>query len=151
MWLAVRQRNAGVRRDAQRRGDAGNDFERHAGLGQRFGLLAAASEQERIAALQTDHVPATPRAVDEHGADLVLRVHAIGFLLADVDALGVGGGESEQRRGSQVVEEHGIGGFEQAAALDGDEIGIARAGAHQVDLSHKSWLCKAGWQPAAGW
>ena len=50
--LAMRERHAGVGRDAQRRGDAGHDLERNAGVGQRFGLFAAAAEDERIAALR---------------------------------------------------------------------------------------------------
>ena len=94
--LAVRQRHAGVGRDAERRGDAGNDLEGDAGIGQRFGFFAAAAEDERIAALEAHHVPAAARALDEHGADFFLGEGVGGFLLADVDALGGGGGEIEQ-------------------------------------------------------
>ena len=56
--LAMGQRHAGISGDAQRRGDAGHDLEGDAGGGERFGLFAAAAEDERVAAFQTDHVRA---------------------------------------------------------------------------------------------
>ena len=55
--LAVRHRNSGVRRHRQRRADSRHDFERDSGGAQRFGLFAAASEDERIAAFQTNDLP----------------------------------------------------------------------------------------------
>ena len=113
----MRERNAGVRGDAQRRGDARHHFERNAGVGQRFGLFAAAPEDERIAALQPHHVQPAARALDQHRADLFLVKRVLRFLLADVDALGGSGREVEQRVGGQMVVEHGVGLFEQRAAL----------------------------------
>ena len=53
--VAMGERNAGTRRTAQRRGDAGHDLDGDAGCGQRLDLLAAAAEHERIAALQPHH------------------------------------------------------------------------------------------------
>ena len=133
--LAMRQRDARIGGDAERRRDARNHFERDAGIGQRFGLFAAAPEDERVAALQPDHRQAAPGALDQHGADLFLREGVVGFLLADVEPLGVRRGEVEQRVGRQVVVEDGVGLFEDAAAFDGDELGIAGSGADQVDPS----------------
>ena len=52
--LAERQRQPGLRRAAERRGDARHDERRHARLPQIFKLLAAAAEDERIAALEPD-------------------------------------------------------------------------------------------------
>ena len=91
------ERHAGVGGDAERRGDAGHDFERDAGVGQRFGLFAAAAEDERVAAFEADDGEAAAGAVDQHGADFVLGECVGGFLLADVEALGVGRGEVEER------------------------------------------------------
>ena len=71
------------------RGHAGHDLERNAGVGQRFGLFAAAAEDERIAALEAHDGEAAARALDQHGADLVLGEGVGGFLLADVEAFGV--------------------------------------------------------------
>ena len=63
-----------------------------------------------------------PGALDEHGADFFLRDGVVGFLLADVDALGVGRGEVEQGGVGEVVEEDGVGVFEHAAAFDRDQL-----------------------------
>ena len=54
--LARRRRDAGQRRAGQARGEAGHDAEADAGARQRQRLLAAASEDERIAALEA-HAP----------------------------------------------------------------------------------------------
>ena len=102
---------------------------------ERFGLLPAASEHERIAAFEPDHGQAAARAVDQHGADFVLLVRVRRLFLADVDALGVRRGEVEQGVGREVVVEDDVGLLEDAAALDRDQFGVARAGADQVDLS----------------
>jgi len=75
------------------------------------------SEDEWIAALEADHGEAAAGALDEHGGDLFLGEGVGGFLLAGVDALGVGWGEIEERGGGKVVEEDGVGLFEDAAAL----------------------------------
>ena len=96
--VAMRERNAGVSGDAQRRCHAGHDLERNAGIGQRFGLFAAAPEDERVAAFQTNDVEAAFAAIDQQRADLFLRQRVIRLLLADVDALGGSGSEIEQIR-----------------------------------------------------
>ena len=49
------ERDAGVGRRGDGGGHAGHDDERHAGGDQRLGLLAAAAEDERIAALEPHH------------------------------------------------------------------------------------------------
>ena len=134
--LAMGERHAGVGGDAERRGDAGDDLERNAGIGQRLGLFAAAAEDERVAAFEADHGEAAARALDQHGADLVLRERVGGFLLADVEALGVRRRERQERVGGEVVVEDGVGLLEDAAAFEGEQFGIARAGADEVDLGH---------------
>ena len=58
---AVRHRDPGVRGRGDRAGDAGHDLERHAGGEQRLGLLAAAAEHERVAALQPHDGHRRPR------------------------------------------------------------------------------------------
>ena len=54
-----------------------------------FDLLAAAPENEGVAALQAQHALALQRQLDHQVADLLLRQGVIGALLADIDALGV--------------------------------------------------------------
>ena len=65
---------------------AGDDLERNAGFDQRLGLFSAASEHERIAALQPHDRPAALGKRDEQGADQLLG-DALTRPLADVDEL----------------------------------------------------------------
>ena len=58
--VAVGERNAGVGRGADRRRHARAHLEGDAMLGQRLDLLAAAAEQERIAALEAQHAASPP-------------------------------------------------------------------------------------------
>jgi hypothetical protein len=82
---AVRERNACIGRRGDRRADARNDFEGHARGGERFGLLAAASEDERVAALETHHAAPPPRVPDEQRVDLLLRQRVVAAGLARED------------------------------------------------------------------
>ena len=132
----MRERNAAVGGDSQRRGHARNHFERDARFNQRFHFLTAAAEDERVAALQPNDREPAPRALDHHGADLFLREGVHGFLLADVDALAILAREIEQVLVGKMIVEHGVGEGEQLAALPGDEVRVARAGSNQIDLTH---------------
>ena len=92
----VGDRDAGVGGHGDRRGDAGHHLEGDAGRGQGQRLLAAPAEHERVAALEPHHGLAGPAPVDEQGVDRVLVDRAAGRL-ADVDPLGAGRGQVEQR------------------------------------------------------
>ena len=105
------------------------------GGGQRFDLFAAAPEDERIAALQPHHGPAAARALDQHAREISSCVNSCAdALLADVDALGMRGRQVEQTLVRQMIVEDRIGALQNLAAFDGDEPGIAGAGADQIDL-----------------
>ena len=67
-------RDAGRGRSGEGRAHPGHHLVRHTGPIERLGLLAAPSEQERVAALQPDHVLAGPAVLDELGVDLGLAV-----------------------------------------------------------------------------
>ena len=125
--LAVGQRHAGVCRDAERHGDAGDDFERDAGIGECLRFFTTASEQERIAALEPDHREAAARALDQHGADLVLREGVLGLLLADVDALCSAGARASNSCGARWSYRTAPADCRHAAAFDRDQLGIAGA------------------------
>ena len=84
---AMRDRNARQRRRGERRRDAGDDLERHAGRRQRDRFFAAAAEHERIAALQPDHALAAPRAAHEAAVDRFLADRRPARALADRQAL----------------------------------------------------------------
>ena len=104
----------------------------------RFQFFAAASEDERVAAFEPHHVEAAPRAIDHHGADFFLRKRVHRFLFADVNAFAILGREIEQVFVGEVIVEDRIGDREQLAAFPGDEVGIAGAGADEIDLVHAS-------------
>src|SRR5207237_366132 len=66
---------------------AGDDLEGHAGGDELLRLLAAAAEDEGIAALETDDALPFLRFVDEKLVDLVLRHRVRAGAFADVDDL----------------------------------------------------------------
>ena len=132
---AVRERNAAVGRDSQRRSNTGHHFERNARVRQRFQFFAAASKDKRVAAFEPHHVQAAARAVDHHGADFFLRKSVHRFLFADVNALAILGREFEQVLVGQVVVKDGVGDREQLAPFPGDEAGVAGARADEINLA----------------
>ncbi len=133
----MRQRNARIRRDAERRRNARHDFKRNTGAGKRLGLLAAAPEDERVAAFQPDHVEPAFTAVNQQRADFFLRQRVRRFLLADVDPLGGSGREVEQNRVGQMVVKNGVRLGKKAFGFEGDEFRIAWSRADQINLAHR--------------
>ena len=122
------QRGGGHGRDAR---DARRDGERDPRLGQRERLLAAAAEDERVAALEADDVEPGPPVVDEQRVDRLLRQRrardherVLGRLL------------DELRRDERVVHEH-VAGANELEPAGRDQPGVARAGADEVD-GHES-------------
>ena len=67
------ERDARIGGRRQRGSDAWNDFERNASLGERFGLLSTAAEDEGIAALEADDGFAFAGEADEGALDVALR------------------------------------------------------------------------------
>ena len=70
-------------------GHARHDLERHARGAQRLGLLAAAAEHERVAALEPHDPLAGLPELDQQRVDVLLRHRDVARLLADVAQLGV--------------------------------------------------------------
>ena len=100
--------------------NAGNDFERNAGSGQRLQFLAATPEDEGVAALETDHRQPFARQIDEQGIDRLLRQRVPGGFLAGVDAAGVGARQIHDAVADEVIEDQHIGLGDQAGGLDGE-------------------------------
>ena len=71
--VAVGDRDPGVGGGGDPGGDPGDDLELDPGRAQRLALLAAAAEDERVAALEPDDAPARPRRLDQPLVDLLLR------------------------------------------------------------------------------
>ena len=97
--------DAGVGGGGDARGDAGDDLELDPGRAQRFALLAAATEDEGVAALEADDALAGLRRLDQPLPDLLLRYRRHAGLLADVDQLGVLAGAVERPGRDQAVVE----------------------------------------------
>ena len=135
--VAVRERYAGISGAAYRRRDARTNLKRHALVGERFDLLAAASEHEGVAALQPQYTLALSGEADQHLTDLALRRGVISRTFADIDALRLPRYEFEDRGIDEPVIEHDVGLLHQAQRAERQEIGIAGAGAHEIDLAHR--------------
>ena len=69
-------------------GHAGHDFEAQPRVRQRSGLLAAAAEHERVAALEPDDRAAAGAVLEQQPLDLVLPHRRAASLLAGVQSLG---------------------------------------------------------------
>ena len=101
----------------------------------RVDLLAAAAEDERIAAFETQHALARERALDQERVDRFLAHRVIGPPLADVDALRARRQEREDLGRYQVVVERDVGAPHELPRPHGKEVRVSRTRAHQVDLA----------------
>ena len=130
--LGIGDRNAGVGRAADGRGNAGHDLERDALLVEEQRFLAAAVEHEGVPPLQADHGLALARLLGEEDRDrfLVERLRRRG---ADVDHLGLAPRPPQQPGVDAVVVDDDVGHLEVALPADADQRRVAWAGAHDVD------------------
>ena len=78
-------RHARIGRHGDRRGDPGHDLVGDAGLAQRLRLLAAAAEDERVAALEAHDERARAAVLDQRLRRLVLGQRDVARLLARID------------------------------------------------------------------
>ena len=83
--ISVRYRNAVISRHSDRRGHARDHFIRDPIGSQKFQLLSASSEQERISAFQSHDTVSLLRFLKEHLIDLLLRHGVLVCTLSYVD------------------------------------------------------------------
>ena len=127
----VRDRDQRGRRDGRDARDAGRDRERNPGRGERERLLAAAAEDERIAALEPHDIEPRAAVLHEQRVDLGLAERR------PRDEQRVGGRLGhELGRDEHVVDEH-VAGAHELEPAGRDQTGIARACADEVD-GHES-------------
>ena len=100
---------------------------------ERLGLLGAAPEDERIAALEAHDELARQAVLDEAGVGLRLRHRDLPGRLAGVDQQAVRARLERQLIAGQAVEDEHVGAAHEIEAADGDQPGIAGAGADEVD------------------
>ena len=125
--------DARVGRCGDTRRDAGDDLEGDLGLGERLGLLAAAAEDERVAALEADDDFALPSAIDQQIGDLILGHARCAGLLAHVEQLGFGSGERQGAAWDQAVVNDHVGGDDQLERPRRHQPRVPGARADQVD------------------
>ena len=101
--------------------------------GQRLRFLAAAAEQEGIAALQPDDPAAAARQTDQQGVDLRLRHMMVARDLAGEDPHGSGRDQRQDRLGDKLVVDNHIGRLQDAQRLQRQQLRVTRAGADEVD------------------
>jgi len=105
--VAVRDGNAGVSGSRDSRTNAGNDLERDARGVQRLRLFAAATEDERIAALEAYDALTVSCLFDHQARDLVLRHGLHSAALSHEDSLAMRRRQRQDRIADQgIVEQH---------------------------------------------
>ena len=122
--VAVGDGNARVGGCRDAGGDAGHDLERDAAGAERLGLLTAATEHERVAALEAHDGLALPCPRDELVGDVLLS-HRPARLLAHVHELGILAGAVERTRGDEAVVEDGVGVRDELDRPHGQQRGVA--------------------------
>ncbi len=150
--IPMGQRNAGDGGAAGRRGDSGHHLERDAMADQDRHLLAAAAEQERVAALEPQHAPAVARQAHHQGADVVLRHRPVAAALADIDTLRRAPHQFENFGRDQPVMQHHLRATHQPQRAQSQKIGIAGPGSDQIDFAgsdHSTASGVAGRSPSA--
>ena len=113
---------------------AGHDVVGHAGLLQRQRFLAAAAEDERIAALQPHDAAAAPRGADHQRLNRRLRHRMTAGALADEEPLRPAR-VAENAVVDERVVEHEVGGAQPRDRRPRQQAGIAGTGADQRDMS----------------
>ena len=131
--IAVRERNPCAGGGPLGRADAGDHHERDAVRCQRLGLLAAAAEDVRIAALEPQHRAAALGQANQQIDDRALFQRVVPRLLADVDAIGRPRQQLEHVLADQMVVEDEVGGAQGLGGLDRQQLGVARTGADERD------------------
>src|SRR3954453_12541421 len=107
--VAIGQRQASLRRTAERRSDAGHHDGGNVRLAQNLELLAPAAEDEGITTLEANDGAAAARRLDQAAVDLLLADAGLSLALADEHALGVAARPVKHGLADQIVIEHHIG------------------------------------------
>ena len=135
--VTVGQRNTRIGGTTGGGGNARHHLEGNALGGQLLDLLAAPTEDKRVAALQAQHALTLLGQLHQAPIDLFLGQRMLGALLADVDALGISAAQFDDCRRHQAVVEHHIGLLHQAQGTEGQQVRIAGTCADQIHLTQR--------------
>ena len=98
-------------------------------------LLAAAPEDEGVAALQPNDPQPGQAAGNQACVDARLRHRRRALALADIHHLRAGADQAQHRAARQGVVQHKIGLTQRLGGTNRQQTGIARPSAHQPDLA----------------
>ena len=130
----VGERQLGGGGGGERRGDSRDHGAGDAVRGQHLELLAAASENQRIAALEARHALALSGEAHQQLVDAPLLIGPAG-LPADEDPLGIAPRAIQHRLAHQAVVENHVRSLQQLQRPQREQVRIAGAGSNQVDLA----------------
>ena len=131
--VAVCHRNAGIGQSGDAGGNSRHHTERHVMPDQHQAFFPAASEDERVAALQPQDPLARLRQFDEPERDIDLLCRRLSAALARVDPRAFRSGQIQDAPVDQRVVDHHIGPAQGVDCMQGQQPRIARARAHQPD------------------
>jgi len=135
--IAMGQGNAGIGRATGGGGHPRHHLEGNSGRHQRLDFLAAAPEDERIAALEPQHSPASQGQIHQQLIDVLLRQGVMVRFLADEDPFDPRFQQLQNRRSDQSVVHRDVGLLHQPQRLERQQLGIAGAGAHQIHFADR--------------
>jgi hypothetical protein len=133
----VGDRDARVGEPADAARDPGHDAERHPGLDQGQGLLAAAPEHEGIAALEPQHPLALAGQLHQAVGNIGLLGRRPAAALACVFELAAGPRQAQHLLADQRVVDHHVGLAQAVQCEQGQEPGRARPGPGQPDPARR--------------
>lgn len=113
--------------------DAGNDLEGDAGGAEGEGFFPAPAEDEGVTALETHDLPTLLGVDHQQAVDLLLGGPALAAALPNREGQGLGGKQVLEGWVQQGVVENDIRCLESPEPPEGQQIRVARTGAHQAD------------------
>jgi hypothetical protein len=117
------------------RRDARDDLEGDPGVAQRLRFVPAASEDQRVAALQPHDRLALARFGEHQRGDLTRSQRTAGAMVAQADQLGVSTGMFQRGGVGEVVVQDDVGLPETLDGAKRDQAEVPRSCAHQVHAS----------------
>ena len=129
--ISVRDRNAIVRGNRDRRGDAGDDLKGDAVLGQELQFLSASSEKEGISPLQADHPVPLLRFFQNQLIHFPLRHGVVAGPFSDIDGARGVGNHGKHTGTYEAVVQHHICILKDFFSLDCEQALVSGAGSYE--------------------